>query len=511
MTKITLIIMLLAWNLNAFAQVKVFRANTFKSKVFSSQYKLPSQAVRNKRKVNWGLVNQQVLSFLNSSEGAQLTLLGDNKKELSLRTRRIDHTGITLRYIQSHNRVKIEGAELILIFDKSHKLRSVNNSLVNLSGFDTNVKFKKKSAMSKIVRTFKYKNPAMGRSVNDGLLITTYPASKKPVLVWQFSVREKGGFNKALSIQVIAGGSNAGKVLRFRNLKHRMTDVDIYDGQDIDGEVKPGAGVKVIEDSKVVNGTLRELSENIQNSFNNINIVSNFYSKVYSWESFDNKNSKISAITELKTGGLKENAAWVDGWGVFLFGFGGDILANIPGALDVVGHEFTHAVISRTSNLTYEKQSGALNEHFADVFGEMIEAASNKTGGKLLIGEHAMGPKANKEALRDMLHPERGLAKQPAHVNEIPKKFGEDCKPARSNDQCGVHSLSGIPNRAVALMVEVLGWKKLTQPLFKVMSVRLTANSNFGDYKTQLLDECSMSMDKSDCEVIERSFQTVGI
>lgn len=41
--------------------------------------------------------------------------------------------------------------------------------------------------------------------------------------------------------------------------------------------------------------------------------------------------------------------------------------------LDVVAHEFTHSVVAHSSNLNNRGEAGALNESFADIFGEMIE------------------------------------------------------------------------------------------------------------------------------------------
>ena len=37
---------------------------------------------------------------------------------------------------------------------------------------------------------------------------------------------------------------------------------------------------------------------------------------------------------------------------------------------DLVGHEFTHGVLDHEARLFYDYQSGALNESFADIFGE---------------------------------------------------------------------------------------------------------------------------------------------
>ncbi len=42
-------------------------------------------------------------------------------------------------------------------------------------------------------------------------------------------------------------------------------------------------------------------------------------------------------------------------------------------AVDVVGHELTHGVIERYSNLFYWGQSGAINESIADVLGEIVQ------------------------------------------------------------------------------------------------------------------------------------------
>jgi hypothetical protein len=68
------------------------------------------------------------------------------------------------------------------------------------------------------------------------------------------------------------------------------------------------------------------------------------------------------------------------------------------GALDLVGHEMTHAVTEKTANLEYKDQSGALNEAFSDVFGEAVEARTNGRNDWLLapsvIGRNLQNPGA---------------------------------------------------------------------------------------------------------------------
>lgn len=85
-----------------------------------------------------------------------------------------------------------------------------------------------------------------------------------------------------------------------------------------------------------------------------------------------------------------ENAMWMESLQLFLFGDGGGELKNFVGSLEVVAHEFTHAVISSTSRFEYVGQSGALNEHFADVFGIMALYYFNpKTENPFLVGNHS--------------------------------------------------------------------------------------------------------------------------
>ena len=76
--------------------------------------------------------------------------------------------------------------------------------------------------------------------------------------------------------------------------------------------------------------------------------------------------------------------------------------------IDICGHEMTHGVTERTSNLTYSGESGALNESMSDVFGAMVELYAD--GGVVSadtwkIGEDAYTPGTAGDALRYMNDP----------------------------------------------------------------------------------------------------------
>jgi bacillolysin len=60
--------------------------------------------------------------------------------------------------------------------------------------------------------------------------------------------------------------------------------------------------------------------------------------------------------------------------GLMVYGDGdGRNFTYLAGALDVVGHEMSHGVTQFAADLTYQDESGALNEAFSDIMGASIE------------------------------------------------------------------------------------------------------------------------------------------
>ena len=140
------------------------------------------------------------------------------------------------------------------------------------------------------------------------------------------------------------------------------------------------------------------------------------------------------------------NALYVGGR-TLIFGDGdGREFDYFSGSLDVVAHEWTHGVTDYGAGFTYEDESGALDESFADVMGTAAEfmfeeAGSGRGRADWLIGEDVArtgGP------LRSMSDPVSAF--QPDHYS-LRGFIGTDI------DNGGVHFNSGIPNHAFYLAV----------------------------------------------------------
>jgi len=174
------------------------------------------------------------------------------------------------------------------------------------------------------------------------------------------------------------------------------------------------------------------------------------------------------------------NAFW-DG-DEMTFGDGdGQIFTSFAQSLDVVAHELAHGVTQFTANLDYYSQSGALNEHFSDVFGSAITQYHLKQDAgeaDWLIGNEIMGPTLFGETLRSMKAP--GTAYDNPLLGKDPQPAHMDDYYAGPADNQGVHINSGIPNRAFYLVATDIGTHKATRVWYHALQ-NLWPTADFND------------------------------
>ena len=200
----------------------------------------------------------------------------------------------------------------------------------------------------------------------------------------------------------------------------------------------------------------------------NLSQAYDYYLERHNQNSFDGQGTSIQAIVRI--GGEGRNNAFYNG---SVVGFGdGDRYA---GALDVVGHELTHAVIHHSANLIYQNQPGALNEAFADIFGEMIEARTTGRPDWLVGGE--LG---DRRLVRNMANP---AALTFDGSRPYPTKMSEFIYIQEDNG--GVHINSSIINRAYYLLAEglegAIGLRDAERIFYRALTVHLGRNSRFID------------------------------
>ena len=161
---------------------------------------------------------------------------------------------------------------------------------------------------------------------------------------------------------------------------------------------------------------------------------------------------------------------------------------------DVVGHELTHGVTEFSSGLFYFYQSGAINESLSDVFGEYMDltnGAGNDTPGvRWQMGEDlpVFG------AIRNMADPT--LFGDPDKITSA--NYTAD---ASFNDNGGVHTNSGVNNKAAFLMadggtfnghtVAALGITKAARVYYEAATTMLVSGSDYADLAAALPQACT--------------------
>ena len=179
-----------------------------------------------------------------------------------------------------------------------------------------------------------------------------------------------------------------------------------------------------------------------------------YYWNTHGRDSYDDQGATL--VSTANYGTNYQNAFWNGAQMVY----GDDFAVN-----DVVAHELTHAVTERTAALEYRWQAGALSESFSDIFGAMVDRDDWLMGEDL--PDSVLG---GREAIRDMADPAR--FGQPAHTGD----WVETC-----SDNEGVHTNSGIPNKAYYNIATDVGKDKAERIFYRILTVYLSVNSSLED------------------------------
>ncbi|KAH6883996.1 hypothetical protein B0T10DRAFT_580201 [Thelonectria olida] len=252
----------------------------------------------------------------------------------------------------------------------------------------------------------------------------------------------------------------------------------------------------------------------VNEAYDNVGIVLDFYKKQFNWNSIDNKNMNV--VSSVHFGEEYENAFWDPERLQMVYGDGGEFLNNFTGCIDVIGHELTHAVTEHTSPLDYSGQPGALNEHISDVFGIMIKQQVQNEKADVadwLIGEDCILFGVKGVALRSM--------KAPGTAYDDPR-FGKDPQPDNMKDykimvqdNGGVHIYSGIPNKAFYLAAVAFGgysWEKAGKIWWETMkSGKIAPKCQFQHFADITVETAEELFNKEAAKVVRKAWIDVGV
>jgi Zn-dependent metalloprotease len=262
-----------------------------------------------------------------------------------------------------------------------------------------------------------------------------------------------------------------------------------------------------------------------------------FYKHMFGIDSYDNQGiemkASVHALFQNPNSWTRDcngdNAFFSPDDAQIVYGQGGTNLNNPPSALDISGHEWTHGLTSKTSNLTYRNESGALNESFSDIVGSVIEGWVNSGGTE--NGNPDTGITMNEgdwEIGEDVASDDSGWVRFLYNPTKDGRSYDDyDNRYTGREDEGGVHSNSGISNLAFYLLseggthpdssvstnnVQGIGVEKSIKLFYK----SFTSLTSSADFKTagnrvafdaaNLYGDCSQELDS-----VQKAFEAVNI
>ncbi|HEX8103539.1 MAG TPA: M4 family metallopeptidase [Solirubrobacteraceae bacterium] len=298
------------------------------------------------------------------------------------------------------------------------------------------------------------------------------PGLDRPLLVWELEVR-----GDAIREAVFVDARHGNVALNYSEIaeSRRREICDAADTSTQNPCVDPvrleGEGATRVAD--------------VNRAYNVAGVTYDFYRRLFGRDSLDGRGMSILSTVRYCTSQCPlQNAYWNGTQTLFGTGWATD---------DVVGHELTHGVTEHTSNLRYYFQSGAINESLSDVFGEFIDfdyaTAADTAEARWLVTEDKAGG-----AIRDM---------------EDPTQFSDPDRMTSSyytldyalNDAGGVHTNSGVNNKAAFLMTDGgtfngytiagIGATRAARVYYEAQSALLTSGSDYLDLSNALRQACA--------------------
>jgi Zn-dependent metalloprotease len=415
-----------------------------------------------------------------------------------------------LRFQQVHANLPVIGGELIVQLDANQNVRSIQGEILPDVQVETQAHISPETAIETakilVARQYGYQAEELQAnqpelSLYDPILIGA-PGPRGNQLVWRMEITAIQGVDVRELVLVNAQLGNVSlNFTQIDSAKYRL----IYNNNNNHTLGLPGDGPVRSE------GSAASSIGDVDRAYEYAGATYDFFSLYHLRDSIDNKGMKLVSTVNYCPSSSScpfSNAFWNGSQMVYGQGY--------AAADDVVAHELTHGVTEHESGLFYYMQSGAINEALSDIWGELVDLSyhgsydNDDPGVRWLLGEDLPG-----SAIRSMSNP-------PAFGD--PDKISSPNYYCGANDGGGVHTNSGVANKAAALMVDGgafngysisgIGIPKTIHIWYEVQTNLLTSASDYQDLGSALLLACSnlrgtYGITDSDCNQVSKATAAV--
>jgi len=456
-----------------------------------------------------------------------------------------------VRVRELYRNIPVFGAELVVHLDPYDNIIRVNGNYFPNINLNVNEHVSDTSQKLAVDSALKDAGSRSEKILNFNPILEIYPTNENYYLVWHLKLKGLTRKEKPALWEYFVDANTAEVIFRYNNLQTVLSSSQ-GKGEDMKGnplrlntamdnqsrkyflvdmsrQMYPNGEIRTHDYQNNAQGTQcilpNRLSSTSDDDWNKtkdltepatlhdyMGIVYQYFLTTHLRDSYNGSGKSINAIA--RVGGKdSDNAYWDPNCEIFVFGSGnGSSTRSWVASLDIVGHEFTHAVTSFTAGLIYADESGALNESFSDVFGKLID------NGNWLIGKAIT---ISGSGLRDLQDPTRGKIYDKTDDTDTLEKKGYpqpdhylDYWPdTNRDDNGGVHINSGIPNKAAYLIIRDLRIPDASRIYYRALTHELTSSSRFSDLRPALLQACADEFpgDTIRRDTIDKALRQVGL
>ncbi|GAB2849581.1 M4 family metallopeptidase [Pseudoduganella ginsengisoli] len=244
---------------------------------------------------------------------------------------------------------------------------------------------------------------------------------------------------------------------------------------------------------------------------------------VLGWQSLDGQNTATYIAVHVDNN--YDNAFFDPNCKCMYIGDGSSFYSL--GSIDVIGHEMGHGVVDATSNLTYSGESGGLNESFADINGEMVEAYARNGGTGSVIpsgNDWMMGKEISKtgQPLRWMYKPSKDGSSKDAwsstlgnlnvHYSSGPNNRMFYFLSQGSNSSSSSDYYSAYLTKQPAAMTGI-GNDKAYRIWFKAATTKFTSSTNYADARTKMIAAAEelYGVGSKEATAVKRAYAAINV
>ncbi|MCW8930815.1 MAG: M4 family metallopeptidase [Gammaproteobacteria bacterium] len=390
------------------------------------------------------LVLESASEYLNLTEQDDLQLINATRDKQG---------AVSYKFEQSYNGIEVFDRQVIVESRSNNELSLVMGQLQPKLSVNTTPDLLAKEALDNALNGME-NAPASSPDILKSPKLLIYIDDQQIAHLTYSSVIKYQTSNNELKIERVFVDAHSGKMIAKISRLHTALNRNIYtlNKQCMSQNMSdlPGTEVAANTDSHT------------QAAYDNAGISYWFYKHMIDIDSYDDKGIAMRASVHAYFQSPNsnqcsgDNAFFSPDEDQIVYGQGGDKLSNPPSALDISGHEWTHGVTSKTSNLTYQNESGALNESFSDILGSVIEGWKNSGGTENGNPDDGISMTADDWKIgEDVAEESSGWVRflnNPTQDGRSKDNYNN--RYTGSDDNGGVHLNSGINNLAFYLISE---------------------------------------------------------